>query len=456
MLRTKEWFKNSCRILALIAFLFGLSGILINGFAQTASKPTPTAALLDIKGAIGPAVQDYISRGIKQAQEQGARVIILQMDTPGGLSKSMRMIIKDILSSPIPVISFVAPSGARAASAGTYILYASHLAVMAPGTNLGAATPVSIGTPGGQKDKNKKKDKATSSKSASQTKAINDARAYIRSLAQLRKRNVKWAEKAVTKGESLSGSEALKLNVIDFIARDIPAVLQKSNGMKVNVLGQEKILNTKNLVVKKIVPDWRSKFLAVITDPSVAYILLMIGVYGIFFEFANPGFIVPGVVGAICLLLALYAFQLLPINYAGLGLIVLGLAFIIAEAFVPSVGALGLGGIIAFIVGSIMLIRTDIAGYGVPWSIIFGVTAVTVLFFVIVLQLAFRSRRKPVVSGREAMLGKEAVVIERGGNLWVRIEGESWLIANSDDLQEGQKVIVKEMQGLQLRVERQG
>lgn len=434
---------KGCRQLLLITLLLCFLPLSLQAKSQS-----NTAALLDIKGAIGPAVQDFIHRGINTAVRQGDKVVILRMDTPGGLGKSMRSIIKSILASPIPIISYVSPSGARAASAGTYILYASHIAAMAPGTNLGAATPVSIGTPGTGKDKKKAK-----TKTAGQLKAINDARAYIRSLAQLRGRNVEWAEKAVSKAESLSAQEAVKLNVVNYIARDLSELLQKADGLKVSVVGHERVLHTKNLQVKQILPDWRTRFLAVITNPSIAYILLMVGFYGLFFEFANPGFVVPGVVGAICLLLALYSFQLLPINYAGLGLILLGLAFIVAEAFMPSFGALGIGGIISFVIGSILLLRTDVEGYGIPWGVILGVTAVTGLFFVLILQLAFRSRRRKVVSGREQLIGLTAVVIERNNKLWLRVEGELWKIDNSETLQVGQKVRVKGVRGLKLEVE---
>jgi len=433
------------RLLSVLFIVLGLSAAFHSSFAV--SPPNKIAVLLEIKGAIGPAIQDFIHRGIQQAEEKNAQVVILKIDTPGGLSKSMRGIIKDILASSVPVITFVAPSGARAASAGTYILYASHIAAMAPGTNLGAATPVSIGSPGASKDKKAPK------KTAGQLKAINDAKAYIRALAQLRGRNVKWAERAVSHAESLSAEEALKMNVITVIAKDIPHLLQQVNGKKVLLRGQMVRLQTVGLSIQHILPDWRTRFLSVITDPSVAYILLMVGFYGLFFEFANPGFIVPGVAGAICLILALYAFQLLPINYAGLGLIILGLAFIVAEAFLPSFGALGIGGIISFVVGSIMLMKTDVAAYGLPWQLIAGVSAVTLLFFLVVLQLAFRSRQRPVVSGAEGMIGKHGVIVFRDGEVWIKVGGELWRVENPEGLQDGVGVKVVRLQGLALRVE---
>lgn len=438
-------------------FLFGmifLTGLL--GFAQwvvaqsTSSQATKKmAVLLDINGGIGPAAQDFISRGIKKAVNMKAGAVIMRIDTPGGLSKSMRYIIKDILSSPVPVLSYVAPSGARAASAGTYILYASHIAAMAPGTNLGAATPVAIGTPGG-KPAEKAKAKKTS---ASERKALNDAKAYIRSLAQLRGRNVTWAEKAVTKAASLSAREAAKMNVINFMATNIPQLLKKANGMKVSIRGQPMVLHTADLRVQHIMPDWRVKFLSVITDPSVAYILLMIGFYGIFFEFINPGFIIPGVVGAIALLIALYSFALLPINYVGLALIVLGVAFIIVEVFLPSFGALGIGGVISFVIGSIMLLKTGTIGYIIPMYLIIIVAVVTAAFFLLVLNMALRSRRHPVVSGREAVVKQRGKILISDNETWVRIEGERWQCRSDSPLENDQEVVVKDVDGLTLIVE---
>lgn len=444
------------RWLYLLIFLTGLIYINyeINAQDTPNKNPSQTAILLEIKGGIGPATQEFIRNGLAKAAEQQAQVVILQIDTPGGLSKSMRGIIKAILASPVPVITYVAPSGARAASAGTYILYASHVAAMAPGTNLGAATPVSIGgAPGPGRTKEKEGKNKTKKPSAAKQKALNDARAYIRSLAQLRHRNVKWAEQAVTKAESLSAEEAVKLNVVNFIAKNISALLQKADGMKVNVQGQIETLHTSHLTLKHILPGWRSKFLAVITDPSVAYILLMIGFYGLFFEFANPGFIVPGVVGGIALLLALYAFQLLPINYAGLALILLGIVFIIAEAFVPSFGALGIGGVISFVIGSILLLKTDMLQYRIPLYLVIIVSVVSAAFFLLVLNMALRSHRRPVVSGSESVVGQRGKITISNGIMWTRIHGERWQCKSDTPLQEGQEIIVKAVSGLTLIVE---
>ena len=417
------------------------------------------AVLLKINSGIGPAVQDYVKRGIEQAVQQHAAIVVLQIDTPGGLSKSMRGIIKAILGSPVPVITYVAPSGARAASAGTYILYASHIAAMAPGTNLGAATPVSIGMPGAapprkggpsQKDLAKKSSKQATDPKAQ--KAINDAKAYIRALAELRGRNAQWAEKAVTAADSITAKEAVKLNVVNFMAKTIPNALELANGMKVSVRNQPMTIHSSGLSVKEIKPDWRTEFLTIITDPSVAYILLMLGVYGIFFEFVNPGFIVPGVVGGISLLLAVYALQLLPINYAGLGLIILGVAFLIAELFVTSFGVLGIGGVISFVAGSVLLMDTGVSGFTIPVAIIATVSLITALFFLLLIQLMIRARYRPVVSGMERLQDQVGTVIERNNKPWIKLEGELWQVESVDDLQPGDEVTVIGIQGLILHV----
>lgn len=420
------------------------------------------AAVVHINGAIGPGVADYVVRGIDSAQKQGATAVVLTMDTPGGLASAMRRMIKAILGSKIPVIGFVSPSGARAASAGTYLLYASHIAAMSPGTNLGAATPVSIGMPKGGSDSHKKekknnqnetkKQKNDQQPSASTLKALNDATAYIKSLAELRGRNAAWAVKAVTHADSISAKEALKKNVINVIAVSIPELLKKIDGMQVLVNNQQVALKTAHLGLKPIHPSWRDKVLAVITDPSVAYILMMIGIYGLFFEFMNPGFIVPGVVGGISLLLALYAFQMLPINYAGFVLMFLGVVFMVAEVFVPSFGVLGFGGIIGFLIGSFLLMDTHIPGFSLPWQLIVGVTATTALFLIGAIQLIIRSRQRPVVSGSEGMIGKIGVIEKVGEQTWVMIQGERWHVKSNETLHHQQQVTIVAVDGLYLQV----
>ena len=388
------------------------------------------------------------------------------MDTPGGLDLSMRAIIKNILASPIPIVSFVAPNGARAASAGTYILYASHIAAMAPATNLGAATPVAIGPQSepsepaaekGKPAKDSRADRAAESQSTMHTmtrKQTNDAAAYIRGLAQLRGRNADWADQAVREAVSLSAQEALKLKVIDLIAADIPQLLKQLDGRKLSVLGHEQRLATAAAEIIEFQPDWRTRLLAVITDPSIAYLLLMIGFYGLLFEFYNPGLVAPGVIGGISLLLALFALQLLPVSYSGLALIALGVGLMVAEHFVPGFGILGMGGIVAFVLGSIMLIDTGIPDYGISWQLIAGVAAMSAVFLLIVLGVALRARKLPVVSGREQMLGSTGEVLQdTGGDVFARIHGELWKVRAGVPLARGSTVRVVGIDGLVLAVE---
>jgi len=430
--------------------------------------------LLTLDGAVSPATADYAVRGIRQAAEKRAALVILQIDTPGGLDTSMRSVIKEILASPVPVAVFVAPSGARAASAGTFILYASHVAAMAPGTNLGAATPVpiGIGQPGKEPEKEREK-KATGSEKAKRDtkkdqvkedeppegamsrKQVHDAAAYIRSLAQLRGRNADWGERAVREAVSLPAQDALKMRVIDLLARDVKDLLAKLHGRKVTVQGVERALETKDAEVLALEPDWRSRLLAVIANPSVALILMMLGIYGIIFEMMNPGFVLPGVIGGICLLFALYAFQLLPINYAGLGLILLGIVFIVAEAFLPSFGALGIGGVIALAIGAVILIEPDAgAGYTMPLALVASISAIGggIVFFTVL--FALKARKRPVVSGIEQMIGDTGEVLDDlESEGWARVEGERWWVSSARPLRHGQKVRVTGVTGLTLRVE---
>jgi len=420
------------------------------------------AVILDIDGAIGPATADYIHRGLEHARDLGATLVILRMDTPGGLDTAMRNIIQDVLLSPVPVATYVSPSGARAASAGTYILYASHLSVMAPGTNLGAATPVEIGGIPDRDDLLKKKQpddgetaqQPARSKDAMENKRINDAVAYLRGLAQMRGRNVEWAELAVREAASLPAVEALDLGVIDFIAVDVPDLLKQSQGRTVMAAGVEQVLDLTGLQLQVIQPDWRNRLLAVITDPNVAYILMLIGIYGLFFEFANPGFVLPGVAGAISLLLALYAFQVLPVNYAGLALLSLGIIFMLAEAFVPSFGALGFGGVIAFVIGSIILFDQEGSGYAVSLPLIFALSLMTAGFFLFLIGAAIKARARPVVSGQEELLQASGEVLDDfEGKGRIRIHGEVWKAESSTPLRRGDKVRVVTIDGLVLKVQ---
>src|SRR6185295_10491504 len=393
--------------------------------------------LVPLEGAIGPASAHFAKRGIERAAKEGAELVILQIDTPGGLDTSMREVIKAILASPVPVAVFVAPSGARAASAGTFILYAAHIAAMAPGTNLGAASPVSIGGGGApQKDGKKEEDTMT-------RKVTNDAVAYIRGLAELRGRNADWAEKAVREGVSLPAQEALKLKVIEHVAADVPSLLS--------------MLGKPNADVKTLEVDWRTRVLAVITNPTVAYLLILVGIYALIFEFMNPGLILPGVVGTIALLVAAYALHLLPVNYAGLALMLLGIGFMVAEAFLPAYGSLGIGGLVAFVIGSIMLIEEkNLPGLEIPLSLIAGVAVGSAGFLIFVLGMLVKSRRRGVVSGREQMIGARGEAMddfEREG--WARVQGEQWKVRTAGAVRRGEKLRVIGMHGLVLDVERE-
>jgi membrane-bound serine protease (ClpP class) len=443
-------------------FVLGLLAV-ISGLVAVGESPGPSSAtLVPVSGPIGPATSDFFVRKLREAQESGAELVVVTIDTPGGLDTAMRDMIQAILASEVPVVTYVSPSGARAASAGTYLVYASHVAAMAPATNLGAATPVQIGpggspstaprSPAGEDDKAEEPRKEPGT--AMERKAVNDAIAYIRGLAELRGRNIDWAEAAVRDGASLPASEALEAGVIDLIASDIPDLLRQLDGRTVKLGTKEIVLATQGMTLVEIRPDWRTDLLSLLTNPNVAYLLMLIGIYGLLLEGYNPGAILPGVVGAICLLLALFAFQVLSVNYAGLALIALGVILIVAESFVPAFGSLGLGGIVAFVIGSVMLLDREVPGFTVAWQLIAAMALSGALVLVAIVSFAVRARRRPVVSGIEALSGETAEAVEdfeREG--LVRVRGEIWKARSGAPVHAGQRLRVRRVDGLLVHVE---
>ncbi|HEY1890487.1 MAG TPA: nodulation protein NfeD [Steroidobacteraceae bacterium] len=431
-----------------------------DAFAAPSADRTP-ALELEIQDAIGPATALYIQHGLAVAQQRGSPFVILEIDTPGGLATSMRTIISDILASSVPVVAYVAPSGARAASAGTYILYACHFAVMAPATNLGAATPVSIGgsEPAPPATAPVKQGKAaagseqTPTMSAEEQKVLNDSIAYIRGLAQLRGRNADWAEQAVRGAASLPANQALQQHVIDFIAPDVSSLLTQLNGRETHIGSRTVRLDTRGVRIEWLKPDWRMKLLAVITNPEIAYGLLLIGIWGLLFEGYHPGGVLPGVVGVISLLVALFAFQLLPTNFAGLALLIIGAGMMGAEFFFPTYGSLGIGGLIAFIVGSLILF-SGAPGIEVALPLIGGLATVGGLVILGIVYLAIRARRTPVVTGTQAMLGAVVeAVADFAAQGRVRYGGEMWNACSLVPLKAGQAARVVKVEGLTLWVE---
>lgn len=456
---------------ACLVFAVAVLAALASAAQAPATSGVAPVFVVQIDGAIGPASAAHVRRTLERAALERAQLVVLQMDTPGGLDKAMRSIVKDILAAPMPVAGFVAPQGARAASAGTYILYATHVAAMAPATNLGAATPIAVGlpSPGGGVEPAARPPTGASAASGvsapaaaeagrdtSAAKRINDASAYLRSLAQLRGRDVAWAELAVRESVSLSASDALARKVIDLIATDVPDLLRQLDGRTV-ALGDARsrsvTLATAQAPIVTVEPDWRGRLLEVISDPSLALVLMMLGIYGLLFEFMNPGFVAPGVIGGVCLLLALWGLQMLPINYAGLALILLGIAFFVAEAFVPSYGVLGIGGVAAFAFGALFLIDSDLPGFGIPLTLIAGLTLASAAAVIGIAGMAAKAHRRPVVSGAPHQLGASGEVIEFGdGEGWALVGGERWHVRASEALLPSQRVRVTRVDGLTLEV----
>ena len=429
-------------------------GLFFSGIALAASQEPPTATkdrnssgdpprvlVATYEGVINPVAAEFMTQVISDAAREQAQALIIQLDTPGGLDTSMRLIVKEISASEIPVIVYVAPTGARAASAGVFITLSAHIAAMAPGTNIGAAHPVAMG--GGEMDKEMKK------------KVENDAAAYIKSLAEKRGRNVEWAEEAVRQSVSATEGEALKLRVIDLIAEDLTALLASVHGREVETPKGKQALKTKDATLKFIPMSTRLKILNALSDPNIAYILMMLGIYGLIFELSNPGAILPGVVGAICLILAFYAFQTLPINYAGLLLILLGIILFVAEIKVPSYGMLTVGGIVAMALGSLMLVKTDIPYMQISYLVIIPSVMATALFFALVVGMAWRAHRHRPMTGMEGLIGLIGVaktdVSPRGQ---VLLQGELWEADSTDRIQAGEDVEVTGIDGLKLHIRR--
>ena len=447
---------RSFRWLGLLCLL--LAGILPLAHAQQQGSGR-VAPIFTIDGAIGPATADHIVRGMAKAAEEGAPMVIIRMDTPGGLDTSMRAIIRGILASPVPVVTYVSPSGARAASAGAFILISSHVAAMAPGTNVGAATPVQMGAPspfGAPDPKDDKADKQAAPKggSASEAKALNDAIAYIRSLAEMRNRNADWAEAAVREAASLSAQMALKQKAIDVVARDDKDLLRQLDGRIVRVGTGQVRLDTDRLVLTVVEQGWRTRFLVAITNPNIALILMMIGLYGLLFEFMNPGALYPGVIGTICLLLGFYSLSVLPVNLAGVALMLLGVALMAAEAFAPSFGILGIGGAAALALGAAILFDSDLPAFRIALPVVAAVALASLGATLLTVGMAVRSRRSRVVSGREQMIGALASVTDwRGDQGHVHVHGERWRARSPVPLRQDQNVRVSGIDGLTLTVE---
>jgi membrane-bound serine protease (ClpP class) len=440
--------------------LFAILAILIAIAPRVGAQQTGAPVLLaEVTGVIGPPASHHVETAIEEAEARNAELLILQLNTPGGLETSMRDIIEDILDSRVPVIGYVAPSGGRAASAGTFILYATHVAAMAPGTNVGAATPVELGggspepiDQDGDESKGGEAEAPTNTDALSR-KAVNDAAAFIRSLSALRGRNAEWAERAVRYGEAISASEALELGAVEIIATDVEDLLRQLDGRTVSMPSGERTLSTQGRLVERVEPSFVTQMLGVLANPNVAFLLMLIGVYGLIYEFASPGSIGPGVLGAVCLVLGLYALNQLPLNYAGLALIVLGIAFMVAEAFTPTFGVLGVGGAIAFLIGGAMLIDTDLPEYQLSWFVIIASAALTGGFVALAMGYTLKTHRRRAVTGREGLIGSRAKVLDwsgESGHVWVA--SERWNARGPEGLTADSWVRVTGVDSLKLEV----
>jgi membrane-bound serine protease (ClpP class) len=417
------------------------------------------AVVLDVKGVIGPAIADYVVRELRAATPNDVGIVVLRMNTPGGLDTSMREIVSAILASAVPVATFVAPGGARAASAGTYIAYASAIAAMAPGTNIGAATPIQLSanpfqSSGGSEPKQQQQSKPDEPEDTETRKIVNDAVAYIRSLATVNGRNADWAADAVRSAVSLPASEALTLHVIDAIADDVPDLLRNIDGRTVTVAGKSQRLATAGLEVVMVPPDWRTELLGLITNPNVAFVLMLIGVYGLILEFFNPGAVAPGLVGAICLVVALYALALLPINYAGVALVLFGIGLMIAEVHIGAFGAIGVGGIVAFVIGALMMFPAGVPGFTLSTAVVTAAAVGSAVLLLLVLAALLRTRKRPIATGTEALIGAEGEAVSwRGAEGRVRVKGEIWRARAGAPLEAGTAIKVVSRDGLVLLVE---
>ena len=512
---------NSSKLL-LWSVLLVLTGVLLwrLGPAQEASDDSGDdassglAIVITIDDAISVATAEYFIDSLETAHERKANILVLELDTPGGLMAAMDDMIEEILASEVPVAVYVTPNGARAASAGTYILYASHVAAMSPTTTLGAATPVSMGqvgdieslptglplrsqvvvpgeqdTPAGDGESNSAEQEDSASEKgedsggeqekddgagsnddddseespgktaeeinaeAMKRKIVNDSVARIREFANLRGRNADWAERAVREGVTLGASDAVEMDVADFIATDLADLLNKAHGRLVDLNGEQVELQTAGLQVERLEPGWRTRLLSILTNPNVAYLLVLVGLYGLLLEGYNPGSLVPGVVGVICLLLAAYALSVLPVNYAGLALMALGVGLIIAESVTPSFGVLGIGGVVAFVVGSIILFDTGVPGFEAPLRLIGGVGLAAALLMLGLVFFLARSRQRPIVSGKEGLIGHRAVALEDFENAGpVLVLGERWHASSPSPVRKGQDLFVQTVDGLRLEV----